>query len=512
MQGRLASFAHVKTPYPPDMMKRALGMQSELSAIFKNSRHLPGVAKAVEAIFAILAIHHAMQGRLVCLANVKPPYPPDMMEDSRKFRDRIGAPKPTEGSSSAYTSKDGIEKFELRVQLCPPPWFYNIHEVWLIGRVKGVWVIHCVPSPKALKAKKSVANQVFFYERDHFVAVLKKNQGVDVYLDLVEDKQTGIVYLESYGFYFERALVPAGAWTKHDHPSVWVKKNGIGTPFSDNLEDCKGEAKIAAGALLPHDIIESCLNHETEEEKTVAELQRKRMVDDMLKKGKLTNCIAVSDVSGSMEGIPMEVSVALGLLVSELSEEPWKGHIITFSDYPQLHLIEGNSHLEKSEFIRKMDWGNRTDFQMVFDEILKVAVAAKLSENQMIRTVFVFSDMEFNEASENLWETDYTVIQKKFKKNGYERVPNIVFLNLRNSSATPVTDTENGVAMLIKITTPASSVSDNSQHDNKSSWKEYGKSFDCLRIKIPSLILKEFQRTLRYSNDTFDISLNRYAI
>lgn len=39
-------------------------------------------------------------------------------------------------------------------------------------------------------------------ERDHFLAVLKKNQGVDVCLDLVEDAQTGIVYLETFEFYY----------------------------------------------------------------------------------------------------------------------------------------------------------------------------------------------------------------------------------------------------------------------------------------------------------------------
>ncbi|KAK6252822.1 hypothetical protein QUC31_014542 [Theobroma cacao] len=46
--------------------------------------------------------------------------------------------------------------------------------------------------------------------------------------------------------------------------------------------------------------------------------------------------MAVCDVSGSMSGISMEVSVALGVLVSELSEEPWKGKLITFSKNPKL--------------------------------------------------------------------------------------------------------------------------------------------------------------------------------
>ncbi|KAK1391414.1 GPI inositol-deacylase PGAP1-like protein [Heracleum sosnowskyi] len=219
--------------------------------------------------------------------------------------------------------------------------------------------------------------------------------------------------------------------------------------FSQYLEKVKqGKAKIASGALLPHDILSSCLCGDTEGQRTLAELQWNGMVDDLLNKGKLTNCIAVCDVSGSMIGTPMEVAVALGLLISELSEEPWKGHVITFSEKPQLHFIKGSTLLEKSEFIRNMKWNMNTNFQRVFDKILKAAVDAKLSEDQMIKTVFVFSDMEFDKASATPWETDYMVIQKKFKKNGYERVPNIVFWNLRNSSATPVKITENGVAML----------------------------------------------------------------
>ncbi|KAK1362497.1 hypothetical protein POM88_046971 [Heracleum sosnowskyi] len=95
-----------------------------------------------------------------------------------------------------------------------------------------------------------------------------------------------------------------------------------------------------------------------------------------------------------------------------------------------------------------MDWGGSTNFQRVFDRILNLAVTAQLSEDQMIKTVFVFSDMEFNKASYNPWETDYMVIQRKFREKGYQKVPDIVFWNLRYSSATPVTATQNGVAIL----------------------------------------------------------------
>ncbi|CAO2834219.1 unnamed protein product [Amaranthus hypochondriacus] len=217
--------------------------------------------------------------------------------------------------------------------------------------------------------------------------------------------------------------------------------------FNGFLEKVKsGEAKIAAGAVLPHEIISSLNDPDGG---VVAELQWKRMVDDMLKEGKLNNCISVCDVSGSMSGTPMEVCIALGLLLSELCEDPWKGKVITFSENPQLHLIEGNDLRSKIQFIRRMDWGMNTNFQKVFDLILGVAVQGKLAGDQMIKKVFVFSDMEFDQASSNPWETDYEVIKRKFKENGYgDNVPEMVFWNLRESRATPVPKNQQGVGLV----------------------------------------------------------------
>ncbi|KAF8113313.1 hypothetical protein N665_0051s0008 [Sinapis alba] len=261
--------------------------------------------------------------------------------------------------------------------------------------------------------------------------------------------------------------------------------------FKEFLEDVKsGKKKMAAGALLPHQIISQLGDDESGSEvgSEVAELQWARMVEDLAKKGKMKNSLAVCDVSGSMSGIPMEVCVALGLLVSELNEEPWKGKVITFSENPQLHLVTGSSLREKTEFVRQMDWGMNTDFQKVFDRILEVAVENNLTNDQMIKRLFVFSDMEFDSAvgnsnfnqydsetenndmdsdsevdysacyekrlkiakerSKEKWETDYEVVQRKYKENGFENVPEIVFWNLRDSSATPVAAKQKGVALV----------------------------------------------------------------
>ncbi|KAI3956925.1 hypothetical protein MKX01_000959 [Papaver californicum] len=237
--------------------------------------------------------------------------------------------------------------------------------------------------------------------------------------------------------------------------------------FTNHLEGVgRGDKKykIAAGALLPHQIIQS-LRFQEENNCTVPELQWKRMVEDLSKIGKLKDCLAIVDVSGSMEGTPMDVSVALSLLISEMSHEPWKGKLITFSEDPELHNIEGDTLRSKTEFIKRMEWGMSTDFQKVFDQILQVAVEDNLKEDQMIKRLFVFSDMEFNEANPRInynpyhysynrqscaaeWETDYQVRQNKFREKGYMNVPEIVFWNLRESLSTPVLDQQKGVAIV----------------------------------------------------------------
>ncbi|XP_058195056.1 uncharacterized protein LOC131311582 [Rhododendron vialii] len=181
----------------------------------------------------------------------------------------------------------------------------------------------------------------------------------------------------------------------------------------------------------------------------VAELQWMRMVDDLSKKRKMKNCLAICYVSGSMHGVPMEVSVALGVLVSELSEEPWKGKLITFSHNLTLQMVLGDDLRSKTDFVKRKEWGMNTDFQKVFDLILEVAVNGKLTEEQIIKRVFVFSDMEFDQASARTWETDYQVIVRKFGEKGYGScVPEIVLWNPRDSRATPVPGNRKGVALV----------------------------------------------------------------
>lgn len=211
----------------------------------------------------------------------------------------------------------------------------------------------------------------------------------------------------------------------------------------------KGDKKVAAGALLPHVIAKDAIRHQGSPQGLLAELQWTRMVNDLKENGsQLTSSMAVCDVSGSMSGTPMEVCIALGLLVAELSDEPWKNHLCTFSHDPQIHAILGNSLVERYSFTQRMQWDMNTDFQKVFQRLLELAKASDLPPEKMIKRVFVFSDMEFDQASANPWETDYMIIKRSYEEAGYGEPPEIVFWNLRDSRSTPVLSNQEGVALV----------------------------------------------------------------
>tara|TARA_B110000196_G_scaffold290368_1_gene276590 strand:- start:59 stop:325 length:267 start_codon:yes stop_codon:yes gene_type:complete len=70
-----------------------------------------------------------------------------------------------------------------------------------------------------------------------------------------------------------------------------------------------------------------------------------------------------------------------------------------------------------------------TDFQLVFDELLSFAQRNDLKADDMLKTIFVFSDMEFDQCKCRPYSTDLEIIQDKYQKAGYP-VPELIFWNL----------------------------------------------------------------------------------
>lgn len=175
-------------------------------------------------------------------------------------------------------------------------------------------------------------------------------------------------------------------------------------------------------------------------EAKVVDGQWETLVQRIRDSGTLENCIAVADVSGSMsdpqfpDGTnPMDSAIGLGLLIAEVTKPPFGGAFITFSDEPQVERVDLSKGLrEKVSGMESSDWGNSTDFVAVFERlILPMAIENKLRQEDMVKRIFVFSDMHFNEAdSTSTWTTtSYQRIEKKFREAGYE-MPQLVFWNL----------------------------------------------------------------------------------
>ncbi|KAE8784006.1 hypothetical protein D1007_42482 [Hordeum vulgare] len=91
------------------------------------------------------------------------------------------------------------------------------------------------------------------------------------------------------------------------------------------------------------------------------------------------------------------LDIALGLLISELSQDSWKGRVITFDAAAhRMHKVHGVSLVEKLRLLAAVTPQHGVNVQAVFKMILNMAAASALAKDQMVRRLFVLSDMEFD--------------------------------------------------------------------------------------------------------------------
>jgi len=221
-----------------------------------------------------------------------------------------------------------------------------------------------------------------------------------------------------------------GAFLRHDKERY--------TEYISNVKG--GTAKINTAGLQPHQLVKEVgLAHDD-----TIQQQWDTMVSKLRNTCNLGNCMAVVDVSGSMgalcdmpvcnEVIPIQVAVSLGLLISELvTDDAYKNKMITFSTTPQIVNIEGDNLHEKITNMCQTSWSMSTNIEKVFDLILDTSIIHKVPQQNMIKTLFIFTDMQFDQASKTthntMPESLFTTISNKYKNAGYE-MPQLVFWNL----------------------------------------------------------------------------------
>jgi hypothetical protein len=217
----------------------------------------------------------------------------------------------------------------------------------------------------------------------------------------------------------------------------------------------KGE-KTAHGAnvVMPHElVVQGLKSGASQEELAINQGQWVSIRDETLKLGGLGKCVPMCDFSGSMDGVPKLVSLALGILISEINHSAFRDHILTFDAEPTWHSFAGKETLkEKLDSIHgRLGVGLNTDFYKACMCILKKMKEARVPVGEEPEDLIVLTDMGFDAAardnsyssrhakSEARWEAQLEQIRREFKKAGEEvwgegrgwKVPRIVVWNIR---------------------------------------------------------------------------------
>lgn len=219
--------------------------------------------------------------------------------------------------------------------------------------------------------------------------------------------------------------------------------------FLDSLS--KGESKVNAGTLYPNDIVGKIFNGGwgvrslPQQEVKLLEGQWQNLPNFIGEKSE--NSLVMADVSESMYGTPMNVSVALAMYIAERNKGIYKDHFLTFTDKPSMVKIQGTNIVDKVKNITSRV-GYNTNIQKAFQTILDVAVKNQLSNDEVIKKLYIISDMQFDDYSIKGTSVHiFEEMRKRFNQAGYD-FPNIVFWNVNSYGNTPMTMNNQGVQLV----------------------------------------------------------------
>jgi hypothetical protein len=197
-----------------------------------------------------------------------------------------------------------------------------------------------------------------------------------------------------------------------------------------------GEKTINASTLYPYEIVEKCgygYGYNRADDTNIKTLDALwNALPNYFEGNDGVRGMVVADVSGSMYGRPMEVSVSLAIYTAERNTGPFAGKYITFSQSPKLVTVKEGTIADKVNQVMRTDVGYNTNVKAVFNSILRAAQKGNFSQEDMPTHLYMVSDMEFDSANsghadERLFET----IAREYKEAGYD-MPFLVFWNVNS--------------------------------------------------------------------------------
>jgi len=177
--------------------------------------------------------------------------------------------------------------------------------------------------------------------------------------------------------------------------------------------------------------------------------------DNSSQTGQLSKMIAMVDVSGSMDGDPLYVAIALGIRIAEKSALGKR--VMTFSVIPEwFNLDPYPDFVSQVNALSRANWGMNTNFDAALNMILNAIIENKMEPedvNDMI--LVILSDMQMDEGDTTTDKnTLYKKMEKKYEEAGIRvhgkpyKPPHILFWNLRSTTGFPTLSTQQNTSMM----------------------------------------------------------------
>jgi hypothetical protein len=196
------------------------------------------------------------------------------------------------------------------------------------------------------------------------------------------------------------------------------------------------------------------LNSMNNFDQTEKDLLNSQWRDNASQNGCLGKMIAMVDVSGSMEGDPMHVAIALGIRIAEKSMLGKR--VMTFSSKPTwVNLEPYTDFISQVRAVKDAEWGMNTNFNAALDMILDAIVTNKMApEDVQDMILVILSDMQMDEGDKCDKQILYESMKEKYADAGIRvngvpyKPPHILFWNLRGTSGFPSLSNQPNASMM----------------------------------------------------------------
>lgn len=212
------------------------------------------------------------------------------------------------------------------------------------------------------------------------------------------------------------------------------------------------KVKINANTLYPYDLLRKVMKRFTyvngiyrgsKEFDPIVQAQWEALPNYV---GESENIMVMADTSGSMygaDGLAITTALSLAIYFAERNSGPFAKHFMTFSRTPNLIKIPDGSIYDKYNIVSQYEEVANTNLEAALQLVLDSAISTECTQEELPKSLLIITDMQFDSGTTchgNMTFHDKMI--ERYRQSGYE-MPNIVYWNVRATTASFQTDKDN---------------------------------------------------------------------